>query len=114
MNWVHESIDATFRMKTWAWTITTPFLLLQARQDEIVIPSGQDTVCGLANWRGGICTKVSFGDPALTTSDCDVALKGADIPTLNRCAGHELLNERDGIRSQDERAISDYLDQLTH
>jgi lysophospholipase len=113
VNWVHESIEATFRMKAFAWAITTPYLLLQARHDEIVINSGQDLVCNLANWKGAICTKVTFGDPALSTADCDAALKRGDVATLNRCAGHELFMERDTIRAQFERAISDYLDQLT-
>ena len=82
--------------------ISPRFLLLQARQDEVVVTSGQDTVCAATK----ACQKVTFGDAALTTTACDAALNASDFATASRCAGHELLMERDGIRGAVEAAIS--------
>jgi lysophospholipase len=109
-SWVYESIEATEHIRSGAKAIKTPFLLLQSRQDEVVVTSGQDQVCKAA---GGLCSKITFGDPSLSTSACDQSLKNGDAATASRCAGHELLIERDGIRGQVEKAISDYLDLVT-
>lgn len=111
--WIERSIEATWTLKADAAKIKTPFLLLQARQDEIVITGAQDKVCGDANKNGAICTKVTFGDAALTAKQCDDALKANDLTTARRCAGHELMIEHDALRAQVEGALSDYVDQLT-
>ena len=112
--WVHRSIAATHTMKDNASKIRTPFLLLQARQDDVVVPAAQDVICDAANANGAaICTKVSFGDASLTKEQCQAALDRNDLVTADRCAGHELLFERDRVRGEVEKAISSYVDKVT-
>jgi lysophospholipase len=111
VQWVHEALAGTARARANAGAIATPFLLMQARQDEIVLPGGQETVCSGANRRGAVslCTLVRFGDAALTAQQCDEALGWYDVKTAARCAGHELLFESDGVREAVERAMWEFL-----
>lgn len=110
INWVKESFSATKRMKANAGQIATPYLLLQAQQDEIVVPAAQTQIC---NASARYCEKHTFGDPSLTAKQCDAALKSSDWATANRCAGHELLMERDTIRAGVESAMSSFVDEVT-
>lgn len=88
--WSKVAIEATWDIKSNASELTTPFLMLQARQDEIVITAGQDEVCSKAQ----ACTKVAFG----STEDP---------------AGHELLMEKDSIRNNVLDTIEGYLKGVT-
>ena len=110
INWVKESFEATSKMRANGAKITTPYLLLQAQQDEIVIPAAQTQICNAAS---SFCTKHTFGDPSLTAAQCDAALKASDWTTANRCAGHELLGERDAVRAGVESAMSTFVDKVT-
>jgi lysophospholipase len=111
--WVHKSIAATKALQNNAWRIKTPFLLLQAHQDDVVVPAGQDNVCNAANRNGAVCEKVAFGDPSLSVDACHKALSSGDTATADRCAGHEILFERDRTRSAVEAAMSSYIDKVT-
>jgi lysophospholipase len=112
VQWVHEALAGTARARANGGAIATPFLLMQARQDEIVLPAGQETVCSGANRHGATCTLVRFGDPALTAQQCDDALGWYDVKTASRCAGHELLFESDVVRDPVEQAMWDFLARL--
>jgi lysophospholipase len=109
VQWVHEALAGTARARANAGAIATPFLLLQARHDEVVLPGGQETVCRAANRNGPLCTLVRFGDATLTAAQCDQALAWYDLTTASRCAGHELLMEQDVVRDAVEQTISGYL-----
>ena len=71
--WVRESIAAIREIRSRASELRMPLLLFQSGRDRIVRPSGQDEVCS----RAASCRKV-----------------------FNADAEHEILMERDELRSQ--------------
>ncbi|MFW7378665.1 MAG: alpha/beta fold hydrolase [Oligoflexus sp.] len=83
MSWARASLEATWQMRRDAERLTTPTLMLQAHQDEIVNVAGQDYVCEHAP----NCRKLEFSD-----------------------ARHEILQETDRIRDRAMKAIFEFLE----
>jgi lysophospholipase len=83
--WLKESLEATQYIDRRADDIPMPTLLLQAAKDGIVLPGRQDDFCA----RSPSCTKVVMQDGM-----------------------HEMLMERDDVRSATLDAITSFLDAL--
>lgn len=81
-SWVRASLEATWQMKERAGEISTPILMLQAENDQVVLNQGQDIVCAKAQ-------------------KCTLEI----VPK----AGHELIQEIDAIRGPVMQMIRDFL-----
>lgn len=83
--WVAQSLETTRQIRKGLGTqIQIPVLIFQAGRDQLVLPGGEDGFCRQAPH----CTKLSFPS-----------------------ASHEILSERDEIRTPAVRAITEFFGQ---
>ncbi len=94
MNWVKESLTFTRHLRSGSSKafFNVPTLLLQAGADQIVMPEGQDEICG---------SPLENSEVSLFPRSC--------VSLVVPGAGHEILMEQDSIRDEALKILKNFV-----
>lgn len=100
-NWLAEACLASARMLNEAKDISTPVMVLQSEDDQAVVPAAQDEFCRILGAAGKRCHP--HGAPV----SYPTTVKASE-PDPPQPVGHELLIERDTVRTDAMTRILDF------